>query len=160
MRRIISSRQFSAPSRATSQFTRVRTRYAPSPTGSLHLGGLRTALYNWLFAKKHGGDFLLRIEDTDQTRLVADAVDQISRSLKWAGLEYSEGPDREGPYGPYTQSQRLPIYRRYAMQLVESGDAYPCFCSEYRLKQLRDQQQRKSRLFLTKFHKTKKLIFE
>lgn len=130
--------------RWTSQLTRVRTRYAPSPTGSLHLGGLRTALYNYLFARKHGGDFLLRIEDTDQSRLVPGTVEQLSTSLKWAGLNYSEGPDVPGPFGPYVQSERLPLYKKYAMRLVQSGDAYPCFCSEYRLKQLRDQQQRKS----------------
>ena len=105
----------------------VRTRFAPSPTGYLHLGGLRTALYTYLFAKKNGGKFILRIEDTDQEREVPGAVELIYKSLREAGLEYDEGPDVGGDYGPYIQTQRRGIYLPYAMQLVESGAAYPCF---------------------------------
>ena len=108
----------------------VRTRFAPSPTGYLHLGGLRTALYTYLFAKKNGGKFILRIEDTDQEREVPGAVELIYKSLREAGLEYDEGPDVGGDYGPYLQTQRRDTYLPYAMQLVESGAAYPCFCTK------------------------------
>ena len=101
----------------------VRTRFAPSPTGYLHLGGLRTALYTYLFAKKNGGKFILRIEDTDQEREVPGAVELIYKSLREAGLEYDEGPDVGGDYGPYIQTQRRGIYLPYAMQLWESGAA-------------------------------------
>ena len=107
----------------------VRTRFAPSPTGYLHLGGLRTALYTYLIAKKHDGKFILRIEDTDQEREVPGAIEQIYKSLHQAGLIYDEGPDIGGPYGPYIQSERKDTYLPYALQLVESGDAYPCFCT-------------------------------
>src|SRR5471030_1442205 len=100
---------------------RVRVRFAPSPIGPLHVGGVRTALYNYLFAKKNGGDFLLRIEDTDQNRFVPGAEEYIIESLKWAGLEYSEGPDIGGPYGPYRQSERKEMYRQYVDKLLESG---------------------------------------
>ena len=116
----------------------VRTRFAPSPTGYLHLGGLRTALYTYLFAKKNGGKFILRIEDTDQEREVPGAVELIYKSLREAGLEYDEGPDVGGDYGPYIQTQRRGIYLPYAMQLVESGAAYPCFCTKEELQARRD----------------------
>ena len=108
----------------------VRTRFAPSPTGYLHLGGLRTALYTYLFAKKNGGKFILRIEDTDQEREVPGAVDLIYQSLRAAGLDYDEGPDVGGDYGPYIQTQRRDIYPKYAWELVEKGGAYPCFCTK------------------------------
>ena len=108
----------------------VRTRFAPSPTGYLHLGGLRTALYTYLFAKKNGGKFILRIEDTDQEREVPGAVELIYKSLREAGLEYDEGPDVGGDYGPYIQTQRRDIYPKYAWELVEKGGAYPCFCTK------------------------------
>lgn len=108
----------------------VRTRFAPSPTGYLHLGGLRTALYTYLFAKKYGGKFILRIEDTDQEREVPGAVDLIYKSLRAAGLEYDEGPDVGGDYGPYIQTQRRDLYPKYAWELVEKGGAYPCFCTK------------------------------
>lgn len=114
----------------------VRTRFAPSPTGYLHIGGLRTALYAYLFAKKRGGKFILRIEDTDQGRYVDGAVDIIYRTLKDAGLDYDEGPDVGGAYGPYMQSQRKDIYMKYAKQLIDSGDAYYCFCTKERLEQI------------------------
>lgn len=118
----------------------VRVRFAPSPTGYLHVGGLRTALYNYLFAKKNQGKFILRIEDTDQTRYVPGAVENLIRTLNLCGLEYDEGPDKEGPFGPYIQSQRLDLYRKYAMELVEKGFAYPCFCSQERLEAMRARQ--------------------
>jgi len=115
----------------------VRTRFAPSPTGYLHLGGLRTALYTYLYARKNGGNFILRIEDTDQEREVPGAVEKIYNSMKLAGLEYDEGPDVGGDFGPYIQSQRRDTYLPYAMQLVESGAAYPCFCSKEELDERR-----------------------
>jgi glutamyl-tRNA synthetase len=107
---------------------KVRTRFAPSPTGFMHLGGLRTALYAYLIAKKAGGTFMLRIEDTDQGRYVEGATEIIIRTLKNVGLNYDEGPDIGGPVGPYTQSERKPLYRPYAELLCEKGDAYYCFC--------------------------------
>lgn len=114
----------------------VRTRFAPSPTGYLHIGGLRTALYAYLFAKKNKGKFILRIEDTDQNREVAGAVDVIIKALDKAGITYDEGPVIGGKYGPYIQSQRKEIYLKYAKQLLEQGDAYCCFCSKERLEEL------------------------
>ncbi len=122
----------------------VRVRFAPSPTGSLHVGGLRTALYNYLFARHHDGTFILRIEDTDQTRQVEGAVETLVDALHWAGLEYDEGPELptgvRGGAGPYIQSQRLEIYEKYAGKLVENGYAYHCFCSLERLDKVRAQQ--------------------
>ena len=114
----------------------VRTRFAPSPTGYLHIGGLRTALYAYLFAKKQGGKFILRIEDTDLERYVDGAVEIIYRTLKEAGLEYDEGPDVGGSFGPYVQSERKEIYQRYARELVDKGGAYYCFCTRERLEQI------------------------
>ncbi len=108
----------------------VRTRFAPSPTGYMHIGNLRTALYAWLIARHSGGDFLLRIEDTDRARLVGDAVEVIYDSLRVTGLSWDEGPDKGGPVGPYVQSERLPIYREWAEKLVASGHAYRCFCGK------------------------------
>jgi glutamyl-tRNA synthetase len=118
----------------------VRVRFAPSPTGYLHVGGLRTALYNFLFAKHHDGKFILRIEDTDQTRKVEGAVENLIETLKWSGLEYDEGPDRDGGFGPYIQSQRLELYRQHAKELIGSGKAYFCFCTSERLKEVRQKQ--------------------
>lgn len=114
----------------------VRTRFAPSPTGYLHIGGLRTALYAYLFAKKNDGKFILRIEDTDLERKIDDANEIIYRTLKNAGLTYDEGPDVGGDYGPYIQSERKDIYLKYAEQLVENGRAYYCFCTKERLEKL------------------------
>ena len=116
----------------------LRTRFAPSPTGYLHIGGLRTALYSFLYAKKQGGKFILRIEDTDQGRYVEGAVEIIYRTLRETGIMYDEGPDVGGDYGPYIQSERKNEYLKYALQLVESGHAYYCFCSEERLQSLPD----------------------
>ncbi|MCI6734423.1 MAG: glutamate--tRNA ligase [Clostridiales bacterium] len=118
---------------------KVRTRFAPSPTGFMHLGGLRTALYAYLYAKHNGGDFILRIEDTDQQRYVEGAVELIYSSLKESGLIYDEGPDVGGNYGPYVQSERKEIYHEYAKKLIELGGAYYCFCSKERLESLTDE---------------------
>lgn len=119
---------------------RVRTRYAPSPTGYMHIGNLRTALYEYLIAKKNKGDFILRIEDTDQERYVEGAVDVIYNTLKLAGLKHDEGPDIGGDYGPYVQSERKNIYLEYAKKLVEKKEAYYCFCTKERLSKLKESQ--------------------
>ncbi|HHT05509.1 MAG TPA: glutamate--tRNA ligase [Hydrogenispora sp.] len=119
----------------------VRVRFAPSPTGYLHIGGARTALYDWLLARKTGGQFILRIEDTDRNRYVADAVQDIKDSLRWLGLDWDEGPDAGGEVGPYFQSERLNIYQKYATQLVEAGKAYYCFCTPERLEEMRKKQE-------------------
>lgn len=117
----------------------VRTRFAPSPTGFMHLGGLRTALYAYLYAKKNGGKFILRIEDTDRQRYVEGAVELIYSSLRESGLIWDEGPDIGGDYGPYIQSERKEIYAKYAKELVERGGAYYCFCDKERLESLTDE---------------------
>ena len=114
-----------------------RTRFAPSPTGYMHIGNLRSAIFGYLMVKHDGGDFLLRIEDTDQTRKVDGAVEFIYDTCRLCGLEFDEGPLNGGPYGPYTQSERLDIYKKYAHELVEKGEAYYCFCTEERLDKLR-----------------------
>lgn len=116
---------------------KVRVRFAPSPTGGLHLGGVRTALYNYLFARSHGGDFILRIEDTDRTRFVPGAEDYILDCLRWCGLEPDEGPHRDGGYGPYRQSERKDLYRRYAEELVKKGLAYYAFDTPAELETMR-----------------------
>lgn len=116
----------------------VRTRYAPSPTGFMHVGNLRTALYEYLIAKSQGGSFILRIEDTDQQRYVEGAVDVIYNTLKTAGLIHDEGPDVGGDFGPYVQSERRDMYLPYAEQLIKEGKAYRCFCSKERLASLQE----------------------
>ena len=118
---------------------KVRTRFAPSPTGFMHLGGLRTALYAFLYAKHNGGDFILRIEDTDRERFVDGALEVIYSSLLSSGLKYDEGPDVGGEFGPYTQSERKPLYMDYAKKLIDLGGAYYCFCSKERLESLTDE---------------------
>jgi len=120
----------------------IRVRFAPSPTGYLHLGGLRTALYNYLFARSRGGQFILRIEDTDQSRLVPGAAQQLEDVLSWIGIIPDESPVRGGDYGPYFQSQRREIYAKYAQELIDKGLAYRCFCSEKRLDLLRREANR------------------
>ena len=129
-----------------------RVRFAPSPTGYLHVGGLRTALYNYLFAKRYKGIFVLRIEDTDRNRYVEGAVENLIKALKWAGLIFDEGPEVRGNYGPYMQSQRLDIYKKYADELIEKGHAYYCFCTSERLKFLKEAQE-KQKLPQTKYDK-------
>lgn len=118
----------------------VRTRFAPSPTGYLHVGGLRTALYNYLFAKHNNGSFILRIEDTDQSRKVEGATENLIESLHWTGIDFDEGPGKGGEFGPYIQSQRLKIYRDHVHQLLDNDRAYYCFCTSERLDQLRKKQ--------------------
>ena len=125
----------------------VRTRFAPSPTGYMHLGNLRTALYTYLFARRNGGKFILRIEDTDQEREVPGAVELIYKSLATAGLTHDEGPDVGGPCGPYVQSERRDLYLPYAKQLVESGHAYYCFCTKERLDEARAEAERRGETF-------------
>jgi len=129
-----------------------RVRFAPSPTGYLHVGGLRTALYNYLFAKKNGGKFILRIEDTDQNRFIKGAVENLIKTIEWVGLDYDEGPNKNGNTGPYFQSDRLEIYKTYADQLIDQGDAYKCFCTPERLTALREEQQ-KAKLPQAKYDK-------
>lgn len=131
----------------------VRVRFAPSPTGFLHIGGLRTALYNYLFAKKHNGKFVLRIEDTDQTRFVEGAIENLINSLHWAGISYDEGVVIEdgkvvqkGEFGPYIQSERLDIYKKYVDELIEKGYAYYCFCNKERLEELRETQKAEGKI--------------
>lgn len=123
-----------------SKKSEVRTRFAPSPTGFLHIGGLRTALYSYLLAKQNQGQFILRLEDTDRERYVEGAAKAIYNGLKWAGLEYDEGPDIGGPYRPYMQSQRLDLYKKYAQELIEKGHAYYCFCDEQTLERMKQEQ--------------------
>ncbi len=117
----------------------VRTRFAPSPTGFMHIGNLRTGLYTYLYARKHKGTFILRIEDTDQERKVEGAVEAIYRTLNIAGMDYDEGPDKDGGYGPYVQTERMGLYKEYAEKLVELGGAYYCFCDKERLQSIVDE---------------------
>jgi len=119
----------------------VRTRYAPSPTGFPHIGNYRTALFEWLAARHSGGQFVLRVEDTDRKRLVPGSIEGIMEGLRWLGLEWDEGPDIGGPYGPYLQSERLDTYKEYAEQLIASGHAYGCYCTEERLAAMRAEQE-------------------
>ncbi|MCF7912700.1 MAG: glutamate--tRNA ligase [Candidatus Cloacimonetes bacterium] len=118
----------------------IRVRFAPSPTGYLHVGGLRTALYNYLYARKVGGKFILRIEDTDQARYVEGAVENLLATMKLVGLQADEGPEKGGEFGPYYQSERTELYRKYAAELIAKGAAYYCFCSSEDLAQLREEQ--------------------
>lgn len=123
----------------------VRTRFAPSPTGFLHVGSARTALFNWLLARSADGQFVLRIEDTDVARRVEGAEALIMDALRWLGIDWDEGPDAGGPYGPYVQSERLELYRERATELLESGHAYVCFCPSERLERLREEQAARKR---------------
>ncbi|MBV8345861.1 MAG: glutamate--tRNA ligase [Candidatus Eremiobacteraeota bacterium] len=124
---------------------KVRTRVAPSPTGDPHVGTAYVALVNYCFAKKHGGEFVLRIEDTDQTRSTAESERAILETLRWCGLSWDEGPDVGGPHGPYRQSERSSIYREYAGKLLEQGDAFKCFCTPERLEEMRVAQRASGR---------------
>jgi glutamyl-tRNA synthetase len=121
----------------------VRVRYAPSPTGFPHVGNIRTALFNWIFARHAGGTFTVRIEDTDVARTVPGALEGILDGLRWLGLDWDEGPEIGGEYGPYFQSQRLPLYKQAAERLISQGDAYYCFCSPERLETMRAEQARR-----------------
>jgi len=119
----------------------VRVRFAPSPTGALHIGSVRTILYNYLFARQRDGTLILRVEDTDQDRLVAGAIDSIYDGLHWLGIGWHEGPQEGGPHAPYVQSERLPLYQKHAQELIEKGAAYYCFCSKERLAAVRAEQE-------------------
>ncbi len=123
----------------------VRVRFAPSPTGHLHLGGLRTALFDWLWARKTEGQFILRIEDTDRKRYDADSVTSLMQGLRWLGLEWDEGPDIGGPYASYVQTERREIYQKYAQKLIDRGHAYRCYCTSERLEAMRAEQRRNKR---------------
>jgi glutamyl-tRNA synthetase len=123
----------------------IRVRYAPSPTGYPHIGNIRTALFNWLFARHSEGKFIVRVEDTDQERLVPGAVDNILDGLEWLGIDWDEGPRVGGPYGPYLQSERLDLYQEAVEKLISEGKAYRCYCTRERLAQLREEQQRQKR---------------
>ncbi len=120
----------------------IRVRFAPSPTGYLHIGGLRTALYNYLLARHNKGTFILRIEDTDRNRYVEGAVENLIEALKWSGLDYDEGPGLGGDYGPYMQSQRLDLYKENTDRLISEKEAYYCFCTQERLNQVREKFQK------------------
>jgi glutamyl-tRNA synthetase len=126
----------------------VRVRFAPSPTGPLHIGGVRTALYNYLFARKHKGTFILRIEDTDQARFVEGAEEYIMESLSWCGIEVDEGIVEGGEYGPYRQSDRKDLYRKYADELVSTGDAYYAFDTPEELDKMRRAYESKGETFI------------
>ncbi|SDS37754.1 glutamate--tRNA ligase [Gramella sp. MAR_2010_147] len=137
--------------------SKVRVRFAPSPTGPLHIGGVRTALYNYLFAKKHGGDFVLRIEDTDQNRYVEGAEDYIKDALDWCGIPYDEGPGKEKGFGPYRQSERKDKYREFAENLIASGNAYYAFDTSDELDAHRKDHEAKGKTFIYNWHNRQKL---
>lgn len=137
--------------------TKVRVRFAPSPTGPLHIGGVRTALYNYLFAKKHNGDFLLRIEDTDQNRFVEGAEEYIIEALNWCGIPYDEGPGKDGGFGPYRQSERAHLYEQYAQELINSGNAYYAFDTTEALDHHREDHEAKGKTFIYNWHNRLKL---
>ena len=123
----------------------IRVRFGPSPTGFLHIGGSRTALFNWLFAKSHNGAFILRIEDTDPERSKKKYEEDIISNLKWLELNWDEGPDIGGNYGPYRQSEKYDIYKKYLEKLLSQENAYYCFCTKERLETLRKSQQEAKR---------------
>lgn len=132
---------------------KVVTRFAPSPTGFMHVGGVRTALYAWLWAKKNNGTFILRIEDTDKAREVEGSIEHIMKSLKWLGIQWSEGPDIGGPHAPYIQSQRLDSYKKYAQVLIEKGFAYPDPYTKEELDGFRKKAELEHRAFLYRDHR-------
>ncbi len=123
----------------------VRVRYAPSPTGLQHIGGIRTALFNYFFARSKGGKFILRVEDTDRERYTEEALQDLYDTLDWLGVKWDEGPEIGGPYGPYIQSERFDLYREYADKLLEDGKAYRCFCTSDRLEKLREEQKKEKK---------------
>ncbi|MCA9187455.1 MAG: glutamate--tRNA ligase, partial [Planctomycetales bacterium] len=126
----------------------VRTRFAPSPTGYLHIGGVRTALFNWLFARRHGGQFILRIDDTDQQRNIDEALRPILDGFRWLGLDWDEGPEVDGPHAPYFQSQRGDRYQQAVVQLIESGAAYYDFATTEEIQAEREAAEREKRDFI------------
>ncbi|GBF90708.1 non-discriminatory gln-glu-trna synthetase [Raphidocelis subcapitata] len=132
-----------APARAIVSGDKIKVRFAPSPTGMLHVGGARTALFNWLYARKVGGKFVLRIEDTDTARSTRESEEAVKEDLRWLGLDWDEGPDVGGPHGPYRQSERAQIYKQYVDQLVAAGVAYPCFCTDEELEAMKKDAEAK-----------------
>ena len=136
---------------------KVRVRFAPSPTGPLHIGGVRTALFNYLFAKKHNGTFILRIEDTDQNRYVANAEQYIIDALNWSKIPFDEGPGKDKGFGPYRQSERKDLYQEYADQLIQSGHAYYAFDTAEELDFHRNDHQEKGKTFIYNWHNRLKL---
>ena len=136
---------------------KVRVRFAPSPTGPLHIGGVRTALFNYLFAKKHGGDFVLRIEDTDQNRYIEGAEEYIVEALNWLNIPFDEGVGKEGKFAPYRQSERKGMYKQYAEQLIASGNAYYAFDTSEELNALRSEYEAEKRTFIYNWHNREKL---
>ncbi|MDX1365820.1 MAG: glutamate--tRNA ligase family protein, partial [Arenibacter latericius] len=136
---------------------KVRVRFAPSPTGPLHIGGVRTALFNYLYAKKHKGDFILRIEDTDQNRYVEGAEQYIIDALNWCNIPYDEGPGKDGGYGPYRQSERKELYQKYADSLIEKGHAYYAFDTSEKLDFHRKDHEEKGKTFIYNYHNRLKL---
>ena len=114
-----------------------RVRFAPSPTGELHVGNARTALFNWMFARHHGGSFILRIEDTDESRSAVSYQINLLNDLSWLGLDWDEGPQKNGSYGPYKQSERLDIYKEHLQKLIDANLVYPCYCTEEELEEER-----------------------
>ncbi len=137
--------------------TPIRVRFAPSPTGPLHIGGVRTALFNYLFAKKHGGTFILRIEDTDQNRFVEGAQEYIAEALNWLQIPYDEGPGKDGGFGPYKQSERKGLYAKFAQELINSGNAYYAFDTPESLTHLRSQAEAKKETFIYNWHNRESL---
>ncbi len=135
----------------------VRVRFAPSPTGPLHIGGVRTALFNYLFSKKLNGTFILRIEDTDQNRFVEGAEDYIIETLNWCNIPFDEGPGKDGGFGPYKQSERKHLYKQYAEKLIESGHAYYAFDTTEALNLLRKDHEAKGETFIYNWHNRKSL---
>ena len=126
----------------------IVTRFAPSPTGYLHIGGARTALFCWLMARHHNGRFILRIEDTDQKRNTPTASQQVMDDLRWLGIDWDEGPDSGGPNGPYKQSERRDTYNKYLQQLLDAGKAYYCFDTTEELQTMREQAQKAKQTFI------------
>ncbi|NND89106.1 MAG: glutamate--tRNA ligase, partial [Flavobacteriaceae bacterium] len=135
----------------------VRVRFAPSPTGPLHIGGVRTALFNYLFAKKHNGTFVLRIEDTDQSRYVPGAEDYIIEAMHWLGIPFDESPEKPGNYGPYRQSERKDLYRKYVDQLLANGSAYYAFDTPEALDEHRKSHEAEGKTFIYNWHNREKL---
>ena len=121
--------------------SKPRVRFAPSPTGSPHIGNIRTAVFDYLFARHTGGAFILRIEDTDRARFVPGSLEEMMGGLRWMGMRWDEGPEVGGAYGPYFQSERLEHYTKYAKQLVDEGKAYFCYCTKERLEEMRKEQE-------------------
>src|SRR4051794_31713923 len=119
----------------------IRTRFAPSPTGYLHIGGVRTALFNWLLTRRHGGQFILRIDDTDTERNKAEALQPILDGFRWLGIDWDEGPEVDGPHAPYFQSQRVEMYRQAALSLLRGGHVYPCYATKEQLDADRKQAE-------------------